>query len=101
MLDIVKKRHSDDGPLQGPPPPPQAPPLRTFVISGINQATGEPISRTVDAHGLAIDEARMISFIVFFQMDGKLVQTAKLVINADAWTDVEEINVLFPTMLVQ
>ena len=100
MLDIVKKRNSDEGNLGGPSSP-VAPPLRTFVISGVNQATGEPTSRTVDAHGLAIDEARMISFIVFFHMDGKLVQTAKLVINADAWTDVEEINVLFPTVLAQ
>jgi hypothetical protein len=76
--------------------PRDLPPLRTFIVRyGADE-------RLVEAHGLAIDEARMVSFIVFFWLDPKQktqpTQAAKLVLNADAWDEVEEINAAFPTL---
>lgn len=100
-MSVVKKRNPDaeqgDGSAkEAPPTPPQLPPMRTFIIRSHNYTTGEGVERVVDAHGLAVDEARMLSFIVFFLLDGKPVQSTKLFLNSDAWTDVEEINENFP-----
>lgn len=87
--------------------PREMPPLRMFVIRHGEPAWNEktlcwerPVLRTVEAHGLGIDEERMISFVVFFFLDGEArqqpAQANKLVLNADAWDEVEEINALFP-----
>jgi hypothetical protein len=91
----VEAKQSDDEQQQAMIPR-ELPPLRTFVVRKDNT------QRVVEAHGLAIDEERMISFVVFFWLDpGKQVspaQTSKLVLNANAWDEVEEINPLFPTL---
>lgn len=88
--------------------PPSIPPLRTFAVRQGDYIWNEkakawerPIVRVVEAHGLGIDEARMISFVVFFFVDGNPTmpaQAQKLVLNSDAWDEVEEINAAFPTM---
>lgn len=104
MLDFVKKRNPDQEPdddnqkTTGGPEPPPLPPLRTFVLREVDFRGIIPTERVVEAHGYAIDEARMISFFVFFIIDGKPLQAAKLLVNADAWVDVEEINDRFPVM---
>jgi hypothetical protein len=79
--------------------PPVMPPLRTFVVRAFDHATGTNTERVVEAHGLGIDEARMISFEIFFFVDGdpaKPAHAPKLVLNSDAWDEVEEINAAFP-----
>ena len=100
-----KKRNPERAPEsfpeapQVPAPEFVMPPLRTFIIRQTNQLTGERVERTVEAHGLGIDEARMISFVVFFYPDPKSKQPGsaqKLVLNADAWDEVEEVNEVFP-----
>jgi hypothetical protein len=98
------KKHnppSTDQPEQ-PTIPRELPPLRTFVVRQFDPSTGEMFERQVDAHGLAIDESRMITFIVFFWADPEtqvsMVQTSKLVLNSDAWLEVEELNLNFPTL---
>ena len=89
--------------------PRELPPLRTFVVragdltfNDKTKAWERPVTRVVDAHGLGIDESRMISFVVFFWLDAEKkttpAQATKLCLNADAWDDVEEINPLFPTL---
>lgn len=92
--------------------PKEMPPLRTFVVygpaygfrpfPGEQLAANDPRGLTVEAHGLAIDEERMLSFFVFFWADGALkqqpAQAMKLVLNANAWDEVEEINPLFPSI---
>lgn len=92
--------------------PPEIPPLRTFVIYGQNYGPrprhGEMLAKedvrghVVEAHGLGIDDSRMISFTVFFFVDGdpsKPAQATKLVLNADAWDEVEEVNAAFPVLV--
>lgn len=121
MLGQGKKRNvepsgdGDEGSQGAQAPPTVLPPLRTFVIRkagyswktvadawGFTLVGDTDVPRTVHAHGLAIDEARMISFIVFLRPnpnDQTLVaQTNKLILNSDAWDEVEEINVLFPEL---
>lgn len=92
--------------------PRDVPPLRSFVLYGRNYGSrprhGELLAKDdvrgyqIDAHGLAIDEERMISFVVFFFLDPdhktQPMQATKLVVNADDWSEVEEINPLFPTL---
>lgn len=112
MLGQHKKQNTappknDDIVKQAPPSIPTVlPPLRTFIVrqERINDKGDFAIvERQIDAHGLAIDEERMISFIVFFWLDvehkTQPAQTAKLVLNADAWLEVEEINPLFPELV--
>lgn len=106
MLGQGKKRNATppkDDDNDTPQIPTKLPPLRTFVLRthDIDPKTGKPAERQIDAHGLAIDEARMISFVVFFWLDGDHshpAQTSKLVINSDDWAEVEEINPLFPVL---
>jgi hypothetical protein len=95
--------------------PPVMPPLRTFIVrkQGYSwnfkaevwvettsvMSNGVDRPRVVEAHGLGIDEARMISFEIFFFVDGdpaKPAHAPKLVLNSDAWDEVEEINAAFP-----
>lgn len=103
-----EKKHNPAAPKDDdttPVFPKGLPPLRTFVVrkEGFNE-TGEPAlkERTIHAHGLAVDEERMISFIVFFWLDVNTktspAQAMKLVLNSDAWDEVEEINPLFPEL---
>lgn len=113
MLGKHKKQNPTPAAIeQGGPPavllPRELPPLRTFVVrSGEfvyvekEKAWVRANQRVVEAHGLGIDDARMISFVVFFFLDEAKTQPAqaqKLVLNADAWDEVEEINPLFPTL---
>jgi hypothetical protein len=87
----------DDDTTQPPAAPPTIPPLRTFVLWRTNQADGSAESQIISAHGLAIDESRLLTFFVFFIMDGKPLQAPIRIVNSDIWTDVEEINLAFPT----
>ena len=98
-----KKRNPERPAEVFPPamPPPEfvMPPLRTFILRQTNQMTGEKVERTIDAHGVGIDESRMLSFVVFFYPDPNSKQpgsSQKLVLNAEAWDEVEEQNDLFP-----
>lgn len=114
-----KKRNPDVPAKQGggdtaPLIPPVIPPLRTFVIRKQNFSWSEKFSvwvetdrdaadqpRTVEAHGLGVDDSRMLSFVVFYFLDGdpaKPTHSSKLFVNADEWSDVEEINAAFPTL---
>lgn len=107
MLGQGKKRNATppkDEDNDTPQIPTKLPPLRTFILrqERMNDL-GDfvVVDRQIDAHGLAIDEARMISFVVFFWLDGdrtQPAQTSKLVINSDDWAEVEEINPLFPVL---
>ncbi len=102
-MNIVKKRNPDsqnDGPQQ-PMLPRDLPVLRTFVVEKRLNKRGDFIDSTVEAHGVAFDDAGMVSFIVFFWVDADKTQPAqanKLVIAAGAWNSVVEINPLFPVM---
>jgi len=114
MLGSHKKRNPAPAPLtpgdnQQAMTPRELPPLRTFVLRAgdyeYNTKTSQwerPIVRVVDAHGLGIDDARMIAFTVFFWLDPENktqpAQATKLALNADSWDEVEEVNPLFPTM---
>ncbi len=99
-----EKQVIDVGP-QGPTLPRTLPPLRTFVVRTFD-ADGDRspngyMERTIEAHGVQFDEGHMVSFVVFFFLDGAHTQPAqaqKLVLNSDAWTEVEEINLLFPVL---
>lgn len=106
MLGQGKKRNAEpsgdgDNSNQGAQAPTVLPPLRTFVIR-TRDLHCNVVERTVHAHGLAVDEERMISFIVFLRPNpndqNTVAQTSKLVLNSDAWDEVEEINVLFPEL---
>ncbi len=84
--------------------PKELPPLRTFVLRQLNpNGDGTVVEREVVAHGLMIDEARMISFVVFFYLDPltrlQAAQALKLVLNSDAWLEIEEINPMFPELM--
>lgn len=101
-----KKRNPERPMEQFPaaaPPVFVMPPLRTFILRSTNQLTGEKVERTVEAHGVGIDESRMLSFVVFFYASREAADanqpnsSQKLVLNADAWDEVEENNDLFPT----
>ncbi len=92
-MEIVKKRNEDESNEQAPPAPIALPPLRTFVLT--SDLSGE---RIVEAHGMAIDEAGYITFIVFFIVDGKPTQAPKFIANVAEWL-VEEINPLFPVLV--
>ena len=95
-MNIVKKRNpdkQDNGPTN-PPSIPSVPELRTFIVN-----SGQVTQRNVEAHGLAVDESRMLSFFVFFMVDGQPAQAPKLFVNSDSWDTVEEINALFPVLL--
>lgn len=123
MLGSHKKKNPETGATQQGAGQQQAmiprdvPPLRSFVIrkqdlswnenAGVWVTTTEDSDfidkpRVVSAHGLSIDEERMISFVVFFFLDPdhktQPAQATKLVVNADDWSEVEEINPLFPTL---
>lgn len=103
MLGQNKKRNPappKDDDNNTPMMPKELPPLRTFVVRQIG-FDGRPIERIVEAHGLGIDDARMISFVVLFWLDDthtRAAEASKLVLNSDAWEEVEEINPLFPTL---
>jgi hypothetical protein len=103
MSSLLKKHNpaSSNEPEQ-PTIPRELPSLRTFIVRTFDPSTGDYLERQVDAHGLAIDESRMITFIVFFWADPEtqvsMVQTSKLVLNSDAWLEVEELNLNFPTL---
>ncbi len=108
MLGGQKKRNPDtagdtktDGPEQPPSIPRELPPLRTFVVRQPDLNNGGQLERTVEAHGLGVDENRMMSFVVFLYPVAndrtQVAQATKLILNADAWDEVEEINPLFPT----
>ncbi len=87
------------GPAQPAQPEFVMPALRTFILRQTNQLTGEKTERTIEAHGLGVDESRMISFIVFFYPDPQSKQpgsSTKLALNSEAWDEVEEVNELFP-----
>jgi hypothetical protein len=76
--------------------PASIPPLRTFRLQRYDGHDD-----IIEAHGLGIDESRMLSFVIFFFVDGDLTKPAqaqKLVLNADGWLEVEEINVAFPVL---
>ena len=96
-----KKRNPEQGieAPQQPTLPKELPALRTFVVRYDN---GKDADRTVEAHGVAFDEAGMVSFIIFFWLDGENkqqpAQANKLVLGPGTWLDVEEVNALFPMM---
>ena len=96
-----KKRNPEQTVIDIPQPtiPRELPALRTFVVRGFGgDAAAE---RTVEAHGVAFDDAGMVSFVVFFWVDAAKTQPAqaqKLVMSAGAWLEVEEVNPLFPSI---
>ncbi len=87
----------DAGPQQ-PMLPRELPALRTFVVR-YNNADDDQI---VEAHGVAFDEAGMVSFVIFFFLDGENrqqpAQANKLVLGPGVWLEVAEINPMFPVM---
>ena len=109
--DLPAKQGGDD---TAPMMPVVIPALRTFVIRKQHYSwsskdtvwvnTPEYVSdipRIVEAHGLGVDDTRMLSFVVFYFLDGdpsKPTHSSKLFVNADEWSDVEEINAAFPTL---
>lgn len=118
MLGSHKKKNPDIAKSAGnqlvvPPSPPVIPAMRTFVIRKQGWSWNEKFSvweetdansadrlRGVDAHGLGVDESRMASFVVFFYDElGQPTRASKLVLNADEWSEIEEINANFPTMV--
>jgi hypothetical protein len=104
MLGNHKKKNPEpesakqtDETAVAPPEPPKIPPLRTFVVRSFDGFNMN--ERIVTAHGLGIDDSRMVSFVVFFiDILGRPTQAQKLVLNAEAWDEVEEINAEFPVM---
>lgn len=120
LTNPFKKRN--EGPAEPFPPaqpepevaePTELPPLSAFMLRNqglswneksqgwaLTQSGEVDIPRTIYAHGLSVDDTRMIRFTVFFfvEIEGKrhAAQAPKLVINAEGWTEVEELNDLFP-----
>lgn len=118
MLGSHKKKNPDVTKSAGnqlvvPPSPPVIPTLRTFVLRKQGFSWSEKFNvwmetiettgdrpREVDAHGLGVDDSRMASFVVFFYDElGQPTRASKLVLNADEWSEIEEINVNFPTLV--
>lgn len=110
-----KKRNPDPVKTKGDDtataPPVVIPPLRTFIVYGetygYRPRAGEVLAKddvrgmVVEAHGVGVDESRMLSFVVFYFYDGdpsKPANAQKLILNSDEWAEIEELNLAFPTL---
>jgi hypothetical protein len=75
---------------------PTVPPLRTWSVTGMDHSTGTYATRTYEAHAIDITEAGILLFIVcFLDMQGRMVETPRYIINAMEWSGIEEQNPLF------
>lgn len=98
-MNIVKKQNPDTTDDSAPPPtmPPVLPPLRTFVLR--YRPLELALYRTVEAHGLHVDESsRLAQFVVFVPYENKVTQAPRLIVNMDELVDIEELNPAFPVI---